>query len=329
MQSNTNKRLRLRILQARGRVARRPQHLPAYKLNQASKMSQQLVQIDLNEAYGLRTVAERVKEAFDAHALENAGDGYRSHLGASVIGNECARYIWYHFRWFKREVHSARMERLFGKGHRLEVAVREIMRAKGAEFLDKVDETGEQVRFSDIGSHFGGSCDGIFRWPAIGLNEPTLLEIKSSRTGSPFNELVKNTVIGAKHQHYVQQSVYGKAFGIKHALYVAFNKNDSSLYTELIELGEQTAEEARAKALHIITTKTPPPRISKKETFWICKMCTMWGICHRDDAVVPNCRNCKYSDPGDNATWICSLHGSEIPKDFIEKGCNQHALLPR
>lgn len=292
-------------------------------------MSQQLVQIDLGEAYGLRTIAERVKEAFDAHALENAGDGYRSHLGASVIGTECTRYLWYHFRWFKREVHSARMERLFGKGHKLEAPVREIMRSKGAEFLDSVDETGEQLRFSDLGGHFGGSCDGLFRWPSIGLNDPTLLSVKSSRTGAAFNDLAKKTVMIAKPQHYTQESVYGPAFGAKHALYVAFNKNDSSLYIELFELEPGVAKEARDRAAYVITTKTPPPRLSNSPTHFVCKMCSQWSTCHSDDQIVPNCRNCKHSDPGDNATWICSLHGGEIPKEFIPQGCAQHAVLPR
>lgn len=295
-------------------------------------MTQSLVQIetvDLNESYWRRTIAERVKAAFDEHALEEAGDGFRSHLGASVIGAQCPRYLWYHFRWFKREVHSARMERLFGKGHRLEVAVREIMKAKGAEFLDKVDETGEQVRFSDLGGHFGGSCDGIFRWPLIGLHGPTLLETKTSKTGSPFNELIKKEVLGAKPQHYAQQSVYGKAFGIRHALYVAFNKNDSSLYTECVDLDWTLADDMREKAAYIITTKTPPPRISNKPTFFLCKMCPHWMICHDNDPIVPNCRNCKHSTVAADAQWTCEHHGGIIPKEFIPQGCAEHAPLPR
>ena len=27
------------------------------------------------------------------------GDGFRDHLGASIIGKSCARALWYDFRW--------------------------------------------------------------------------------------------------------------------------------------------------------------------------------------------------------------------------------------
>jgi hypothetical protein len=285
--------------------------------------------VDLNQVYWQRTIADRIKQAMDQHALDNADDGYRTHLGASVIGNECARYIYYHFRWFRREIHSPRMERIFGEGHRVEGEFRAILTACGAEFLDTVDKDGEQLRFSDIGGHYGGSIDGVFRWPEIGLVDPVLLECKSSKTGSPFNSLFKEGVIGAKHQHFLQQSVYGKAFGIKHACYMAYNKNDSSLYIEIVDLSWQAADEMRAKALEIITATKPPKRISNKDTFWLCKMCSMWDICHRDTPIIPNCRNCKHAVAADNKEWHCNLHGGDIPKDFIPKGCNQHENLPR
>lgn len=287
-------------------------------------------QIDLNEVFWLRTIADRIKEAFDANVLAEAEkEGYRTHLGASVIGNECARYLYYHFRWFKKEIHSARMHRIFGQGHAIEAQIRALLTACGAEFIDTVDTEGKQLRFSDFGGHFGGSVDGLFRWPAIGLVNAVLLECKSKKTGSPFNSLVKDGVEVSEPRHFAQQSVYGKAFNITHACYITYNKNDSSIYVEIVELSTATAEEMRNKALQVITTKVPPPRLSNKETFWICKMCSLWGVCHKNDAVVPNCRNCKYSEPADNAEWVCNKYQQTIPKEFIPQGCASHELLPR
>src|ERR1700676_4957009 len=80
--------------------------------------------VDLNQTFWRRTIADRIKESFDAHLLANAEDGFRSHLGWSVIGHSCMRYLWYHFRWFKRETHSARMLKLFAEGHREEIKIR-------------------------------------------------------------------------------------------------------------------------------------------------------------------------------------------------------------
>src|SRR6266853_4197332 len=38
-----------------------------------------------------------ISQAEDAYSVES--DGFRSHLGASIIGNDCYRQIWYMFRW--------------------------------------------------------------------------------------------------------------------------------------------------------------------------------------------------------------------------------------
>jgi hypothetical protein len=46
--------------------------------------------------------------------------GHRNHLGASEMGEECWRKLWYKFRWVKREQFSGRMLRLFNVGHQAE-----------------------------------------------------------------------------------------------------------------------------------------------------------------------------------------------------------------
>ena len=39
------------------------------------------------------------------------GDGFRDHLGASIIGKSCARALWYDFRWITPARHSGRLLR--------------------------------------------------------------------------------------------------------------------------------------------------------------------------------------------------------------------------
>ncbi|HEX8349957.1 MAG TPA: hypothetical protein VF598_08335, partial [Hymenobacter sp.] len=51
----------------------------------------------------------------DAYRGEDGG--FRSHLGASVIGRECGRQIWYGWRWARKPKFQARMLRLFNRGH--------------------------------------------------------------------------------------------------------------------------------------------------------------------------------------------------------------------
>ena len=58
---------------------------------------------------------------------------FRSHLGGSMIGNNCERAIWYGFRWTLRPSHPARILRLFGRGHREEFQFVKHLRAAGIE----------------------------------------------------------------------------------------------------------------------------------------------------------------------------------------------------
>ncbi len=291
----------------------------------------QIETVDFNQSYWRRTVAERVKEQFDKHALLNVGDGYRSHLGASLIGTACTRSLWYHFRWFKSQIPIARMASLFNQGHRIEKLIVDTLKDLGAEFyhVDPTDHS-KQLRFNAINGHFGGSVDGVFRWPAIGIFDWTLLECKSSKTGSPFTELFKKEVIGAHFQHYAQQSTYGRFLGIRNALYICYNKNDSQIYYEIVDLDWKIGEEMAERANYVIHTTEPPPKINKNPTYFVCKMCDFWDLCQGPDEIRPvrNCRNCRKSRPVEDEKWHCDHWNQIIPKDFIPKGCTNHVYLP-
>jgi hypothetical protein len=287
-------------------------------------------EIDLTIVYWQRTIADRIKLKIDEFALDGAGDGYRSHLGWSVIGHSCMRYLYYHWRWFWKEQHHARMERIFLKGHQIETEMRHILKSMGAIFLDTVDTTGEQIKVSnaDCGYHFGGSVDGVFVWPAIGLHVPTLLECKSTRTGSPFNDLEKKSVMVAQPRHFDQQSGYGRDLGIKYSCYIARNKNDSSIYVEIVDLDFSRAKDLTDKAKFVILNTELPKRISEKRSFHVCNMCAMQELCHDRKPPTPNCRNCKNAMPTQTGGWFCDHWKQEIPKEAIPAGCPQHNFLP-
>ncbi len=53
------------------------------------------------------------REAIFAAYEADASNGFRSHLGASLIGKECERAIWFDFRWVTRARHPGRLLRLF------------------------------------------------------------------------------------------------------------------------------------------------------------------------------------------------------------------------
>jgi hypothetical protein len=73
------------------------------------------------DAPGVATaLAKRIKEDIDEYCVRTYDGGHRSHLGASLIGRECKRYLWYVFRWCLHEKTTGRQQRLFNRGHREE-----------------------------------------------------------------------------------------------------------------------------------------------------------------------------------------------------------------
>ena len=74
------------------------------------------------------------------------GDGFRDHLGASLIGKSCARALWYDFRWATPARHTGRILRLFETGQLEEARLVRDLRATGATVLEVDPETGRQFR---------------------------------------------------------------------------------------------------------------------------------------------------------------------------------------
>ena len=50
----------------------------------------------------LPAITSLTREAIFSGYEADASDGFRSHLGASLIGKECERALWYDFRWVTR-----------------------------------------------------------------------------------------------------------------------------------------------------------------------------------------------------------------------------------
>lgn len=67
-----------------------------------------------------KAMAKAISDSIDAYCVDAYDDGHRKHLGASVIGDDCSRKLWYIFRWCYHKKFDGRMQRLFNRGHREE-----------------------------------------------------------------------------------------------------------------------------------------------------------------------------------------------------------------
>jgi len=277
-------------------------------------------------------LARTILADIDRYCEETYNDGHRRHLGASLIGNECSRYLWNVFRWLSAEQFSGRMLRLFQRGHLEEARFTEYLTGIGAQVVEfQPDADGnqnkgeQQYRIKAVMGHFGGSLDGQLMLPErYGILFGMLSEYKTKGTGAGFVKLCKEGVKLVHPQHYAQMSMYGRAYGYKYALYMCVNKNDDSLHVEVVELDWQLGEELERKAYDIITAQVPPAKIAETPAFHVCKRCHFSDICFSGGQVEKNCRSCVNARPVDNGEWYCSVFEDVIPSDFIKQGCDKH-----
>lgn len=279
--------------------------------------------VDLAAPGVATAVSKRILEDIDKYCAEAYDDGPRKHLGASLIGHDCKRYLWYIFRWCFHEKHSGRVQRLFNRGHREEARFIEWLRGIGFQVWE-ADEHGNQFKISGCNGHFGGSLDGVgILPPAYQIEEPVLLEFKTNGTGAGFNKLGHSGMPVAKPQHFAQTSTYGYKYNFRFCAYLNINKNDDDLHVEIVKLDHKLGAQMEAKAELIINSQTAPARLSDNPTFRDCTYCALKGICHKNEMPEKNCRSCSYAIAVENKEWFCSLpaHNSIIPADFIPKAC--------
>ena len=291
--------------------------------------------VNLDSPGVAKALAKRILEEIDEYCVRTYDGGHRSHLGASLIGRECKRYLWYVFRWCLHEKTTGRQQRLFNRGHREEARFIEWLEGIGFKVWfenrdEGPNEKGEypQYRISDVMGHFGGSLDGIAILPErYGIEEPVLLEFKTNGTGAGFNKLADDGMPIAKPEHFAQTSTYGKKYNFRYCVYLNINKNDDSLHIEVVKLNHNLGEQMIMKAEQIIMSQTAPARLSDNPTFHKCGYCHMKEVCHKGAVVEVNCRSCAFARPVENAEWFCEVHNGNIPKDFIAKACPSYKAI--
>src|SRR5665213_1060398 len=102
--------------------------------------------MDYNE-FERQEIEKFLVKELEELSVEEYPSKHREHLGASIIGEECSRLLWYSFRWVKSPDFSGRMRRLFNRGHNEEEKIIHILFKLGF-FVKEIDpETNKQYKF--------------------------------------------------------------------------------------------------------------------------------------------------------------------------------------
>lgn len=261
-------------------------------------------------------------------AYRGESSPYRSHLGVSLIGRECARDLWYGFRWAKKPSFPGRILRLFNRGHLEEARFIAMLQMVGCQIWYETEDGG-QYRLSDFGGHFGSSLDGVARGiPDLDPEATAYTEFKTS-SDSMFKKVKKAGVQEAKPEHYTQMQICMRKFNLPYGLYMVVNKNDDTLYAEIIELDTNHADSFIERGGSIIFTDEAPLRINSCPTWFVCKMCDKNAICHGTEKPDKNCRTCAHSSPLVDGTWSCARgHAAICTKEQSYVGCAAHIYNP-
>lgn len=256
----------------------------------------------------------------DAYSADE--DGRRTHLGASKIGDECSRKLWYGFRWAAQKKHEGRLLRLWNRGHLEEGRMIALLLMIGVKFY-QFDATGKQFRISDIGGHYGGALDGVaVGVPDLPPNTPCLGEFKTM-ADKYFVNCRKLGVQDSNPEYFVQMQTYMRRRELKWVLFLVTNKNTDDLHAEIIALNPVVDKNYTQRAADIITSPTEPPRISEQPTWFKCKMCDFHAVCHRNAVPERNCRTCANVQVVDGG-WSCRARGEMRDKAQQIAGCDKY-----
>lgn len=272
--------------------------------------------------------------ALDNYTLANQEKKSRRHLGASVIGDDCARAVFYKWRWAAKSEFPARMLRLFGRGHREEPSLIAMLRGAGVNVwaAGESGELKERLRLSGFNGHFGGTPDGVAtNLPDLPPEEPCLLEFKT-HNDKQFQLIKKNGVFVEHRKYYIQMQVYMQHLDLKWALYLGVNKNDDEIYAQFVQFAPEVAKhylELAGKIIYARYKSAIPPKLSQSPGFWKCNYCPFLQTCHYDAPPEINCRTCIHSCPSvvsnPPGLWTCARQQPEIDSK-PEVGCNNWAL---
>lgn len=261
---------------------------------------------------------------------ENKLDRLSRRLGASQIGRECERELWYSFRWCGTGAKfDGRMKRLFNRGHREEQVFTDELRGIGCDVRDIDPSTGEQFTFTACGGHFVAKIDGV----ALGLPEAPktwhLAEFKTANSKTSA-ALAKSGVQSAKPEHYAQVQLSMKLANLERTLYLSVNKDTDELYGERIRYDAEAADRYLQRAERIVYAAEPLSRLSEDAAFWKCKGCSFASACHGTALPKPSCRTCLHAtpEPDGDGRWSCAVWKSDIPLDAQAVGCDKHLYVP-
>jgi len=242
----------------------------------------------------------------------------RHYLGASQIGEECVRKLFYSFRNVAARIIPASGIKAIQDGF----AQEDIMaaRLRLLPYIELVTEDpknpGQQLSMSYLKGHFRGHLDGVIKgireaektwhvWENKAVNDKkfdTLLKLRES-----LGE--KETLKDWDDVYFSQCQIYMLAMQLDRH-YLTVQSPGGRRYASIrTNLDRNFADELLSKANVIINSNwSIPAKLSDKPDFYKCKWCEYQEVCHEGKIPLVHCKTCRYSTCVDDGKRRCDLH---------------------
>lgn len=212
-----------------------------------------------------------VLEKIDAY-LDTQNDPPRNYLGASIIGIECDRQLWYKCHAEPEEI-TPRTKRIFSLGDAIEQEVVLMLHEAGFEGVWTVDpKTKKQYGFND--GVFGGHVDGVLKHEGVSY----AFDVKSA-SKNRFGEFKRKELKDVSREYYIQILLYVKYLRTNKGMVIFYNKDNSEMHIEIVEPDGALADIAQERALDIYNMEYEPERRWSDPTFFKCRWCHFHEKC--------------------------------------------------
>ena len=232
------------------------------------------------------TITERIDQALQK---QHAQQAHRDYLGASSLGEPCARKLQYQYLDIvpdKTPTFNGETLRIFARGHLMENMMVDWLRSAGF-IVQTVSNDQQPLRFSLADDRIQGHADGVIVGDTLAEsndNYPRLWENKALGNRS-WKTLANKGVTIAKPVYASQVALYQAYLGLDKnpALFTAINADTMEIYSEYVPFNAELAQQMSDHAVMILRacdSKEWLPPISRDPCYYRCKTCAWQKRCH-------------------------------------------------
>jgi hypothetical protein len=213
----------------------------------------------------------------------------RSYLGASALGDECERKLWYSIRpEVPRIPFNAASLKRFEDGHHGEAVMANRLRmVPGIELWTLDDKTGGQIGGTLYDGQFGWHVDGVIRGLLQAPETPHVWEHKQVGQ-KKYDELRKlKSTLGEKAAlaawdpvYYAQGVLYLELLDLTRHYLTAGTPGGRDFISCRTEANSVMAKALISKAGRVLAAKEPPSRLSERPEYFKCRWCDFREACH-------------------------------------------------